>query len=227
SDSEKKEVEISFPQCAKVISFKTSSLMEALIQAFASIQGNPGQAIALEPEDTSFDAADMIVLHRLPDTLASSLHGWCLYLLQDTIARKHSLHPIKILSYCASFGRAFSTTCSKATPKSSELLERCEYIAVVPRDTKDFQFEEPSGLSTFDEVDNVAELLGVNWPVGFSRKKPNWSKIVKTENLIIPPTSSGKPRSLNKTVVANALLIDNAKESVLQRSRVVFDVLYA
>ena len=154
------------------------------------------------------------------------MSDWCLYLLQDTISRKHSFHPIKVLSYCVLFRGAFMDTFS-TSPTNLELLDSCEYVAVVPQEKKTFYFDKPASTSAWNEIDPVAALLDFNWPREFAAPKPDWFSLVEKRGLDIPPTTSGKQRSLNKAVVANALLIGHAAKTLLRRSRVVFDVLEA
>jgi hypothetical protein len=106
-DNEKDEV-INFPKC-KLEHFEIKELQGAFQEALAVLEAGDlegdASAIALEPKDTSFDAVDMFVLVKEgQDGVAGD---WRLYLLQDTISKDHSLHPVKVLWYCALFCDAY------------------------------------------------------------------------------------------------------------------------
>ena len=223
------EEHIEFPQC-EVMPFETDNLQDTLktvLNNLKCLQPEDGTevAIALEPKATSFDAVDMFVLVKERGT--GSEKDWCLYLLQDTIARKHSLHPVKVLWYCALFCEAFNQVVLSSASKES-ILKCCKYVPVVPQEKKGkFAFEEPVSNSLWAEVEQVATLLNVTWPDGFPGKKTYLKTLVEKKGLKIPPTASGNVRQLNKGVVGRVLLLEEATAKVTQQCHVIFDVLNA
>lgn len=227
-----KEMEghIQFPQCV-VMTFETKSLQDTLrtalnkLKDFQPEHGKTKVAIALEPEATSFDAVDMFVLVK--ESGKGTEKDWSLYLLQDTIARKHSLHPVKVLWFCYLFCVAFQEVVLPTASKES-ILKRCNYVPVVPQEKKgDFAFDEPVSNSVWAEVKQVASLLKFTWPPGFPGNKTYLKALKEEKNLKIPPTTSGKERQLNNAVVGSALLLEVATAKVAEQCQVVFDVLNA
>ncbi|KAG7351765.1 hypothetical protein IV203_007813 [Nitzschia inconspicua] len=220
---------IKFPQC-KIVPFETDNLQDTfktVLNNLKYLQPEDGTkvAIALEPKAVSFDAVDMLVLVKERGT--GSEKDWCLYLLQDMIARKHSLHPVKVLWYCALFCKAFNEVVLSSAPKES-ILKCCKYVPVVPQEMKGkFAFEEPVSNSPWAEVEQVATLLNVTWPDGFPVKKTYLKTLAEKTGLKIPPTASGSVRQLSKDVVGGAWLLEEATAKVTQQCHVIFDVFNA
>lgn len=216
------ESSISFPEC-EVVNFETDKLEGSMMEALRRLNGQPvGTAIALEPTSASFDAVDMFALVK-EDEKGNPL-DWRLYLLQDTIARKHSLHPVKVLWYCTLFLDVFKKVLPD-TARLGNVLNCCKYIPVVPHESKSFEFEKSeSNLKRWEDIDRVAQLLGVTWPKEINQGREKLKKV--TKNLAIPPTASGGKRMLTKIVVGNAILNDLATKKVKEMSLVIFDVLY-
>ena len=150
---------------------------------------------------------------------SDTIGNWLLYMLQDTISKKHTFHPVKILWYCSLFCTAFNEEAK------DDFLPRCKYVAVVPHATTDFSFHAPKSTSDLDELTAVAGLLG-GWPDEFDKKKPKLRDFVKANNLDVPPTKDGKLRErLDKTTVATAFLLKKAERAVMKECRVIFDVV--
>ena len=215
---------ISFPEC-KVVNFETDNLKDSIMEALQGLEeGDWGSAVALEPACTSFDAVDMFVLVKEGET--GTALDWRLYLLQDTIARKHSLHPLKVLWYCALFLDALKEVLPKVS-QTGPVLDCCKYVPVVPHKSKDsFEFEKPeSNLKKWEDIDRVAQLINVSWPRGINGNAAKLKNIKAKMKLEIPLTASGGERVLTKTVVGNAILHSHAARKVKEMSRVIFDVL--
>lgn len=224
------EEHIQFPQC-EVMPFETKNLQGALRDALNKLKdlqpelGKTKVAIALEPEATSFDAVDMFVLVK--ESGEGTEEDWSLYLLQDTIARKHSLHPVKVLWFCHLFCVAFQKEVL-STESKVLILKRCKYVPVIPQEKKGpFAFDEPVSNSVWAEVEEVASLLNFTWPPGFPGNKTYLQALVDEKKLKIPLTTSGNARQLNKAVVGSALLLEVARGKVAEQCQVVFDVLNA
>ena len=220
------EMNITFPEC-KIRNFATDTLLDTFISALNDLKDlglkeGKSVGIALEPEDTSFDAVDIFVLVKTGSLGTPA--DWHLYLLQDTIARSCSLHSVKVMWYCALFCDAFEQVLPTVASKGG-VLGCCEYVPVVPQGKKDFSFLKPASTSPWDEVDRVASLLKFDWPSELVGKKPDLEQIVEEKELKIPPTADGKARKLNKAVVGNALLLEHAKLKVMKQCRVIFNVV--
>ncbi|KAG7365864.1 hypothetical protein IV203_028534 [Nitzschia inconspicua] len=220
---------IEFPQC-KVVPFETDNLQHTFKTALVNLKYFQPEdctkvAIALEPTAASFDAVDMFVLVKERET--GSEKDWCLYLLQDTIARKHSLNPVKLLWYCALFCKAYNQVVLSSAPKES-ILKCCKYVPFVPQEKKEkFAFEEPVSNSLWSEVEQVATLLNVTWPDGFPGNSTYLKTLVEKKGLKIPPAASGNVRQLSKGVVGGAWLLEEATAKVTQQCHVIFDVFIA
>jgi len=162
---------MSFQPCVKFVGFATHQLKEAMKTAASELHGKSG-GIALEPLDASFDAVDMFVLE-------SNANTFSLYLLQDTIAKKHSFHPVKVLWYCSIFCDVCKEILQSSEQEDSDLLKRCKYVPIVPR-AEAFSFEEASGSSTWKEIERVKALVGCDCPEDFQAKlkasKPTFEK---------------------------------------------------
>jgi len=215
---------LSFPEC-EIMEFGNQgrTLQEALRIAINKLQQEQEEskiaAIALEPSDPNFDAVDMFVLVKS----GNSYNDLKLYMLQDTIARKHSLHPVKVLWYCALFcdtlKRCFELGSSQ---DNSTILEQCSYVAVVPQEDK-LSFDKPSSTSDWTEVQRVAKLLNFQWPQGVIQG--DLESVVAKYSLNIPKSKDGKQKKLTRSVVANALILENACSKVLEQCRVIFNVV--
>lgn len=226
-NDKKSESVISFPEC-NVINFETDKLKEVMKEQLQKLAGKPkGVAVALEPISPSFDAVDMFVLVRQDEK--GTAMDWRLYLLQDTIARKHSLHPVKVLWYCALFVEVFKEVLPEAG-KTGPVLDCCRYVPVVPHQSKDsFEFEKPeSNLKKLDDIDQVAKLLDVQWPKEYKNDRLTQRQLkafMKKMNLEIPHTTRGKEKAPSKPVVGNTILNGPAAKKVKEMSFVIFDVL--
>ena len=221
---------ISFPEC-KVKDFELDKLKDGMKEALEELHRQPlsgrgGVAVALGPTSTSFDAVDMFVLVKKGETGTTA--DWHLYLLQDTIARKHSLHPMMVLWYCSLFNDAFGEVLPEVA-KNGSVLACCKYVPVVPHKSKDtFQFEKPDGDTSkfvWEDVEKVAELLGEKFPKDIHGGLAKLKSIIEEKNLEIPPTAKNQKRKLNKTVVGNAILKNPAEKNVKEMAWVMFDVL--
>ncbi|CAB9525984.1 expressed unknown protein [Seminavis robusta] len=215
--------QIKFQECQKVISFETDKLQDELGRALLLLCDKAG-AVALEPIETSFDAVDMFVLGKKEGT-TETIEDWSLHMIQDTISKTHSFHPLKVLWYCSVFSKAFQEKFQNA---KGDPLMCCNYVPVVPEKEKTFTFKKATGDLTWDELDGVEKLLGdFTWLPEFSSttfksKKPNWEAVVKNHSLVIPLNANGTKRQLNRRVVGNALLPET--EKVEHMSQVIFNV---
>jgi hypothetical protein len=192
-----------FPKCVKKEfgddkSFRLQ-MIEAVRQLEADQKGAEDCGVALVPTSPTQDATDLFVVLKKQDE-------WQFLQLQDTIARKHSFHPVKIVAYCAVWVDVMKDKLSK-----DQALKACKYVAVVPKSQMEFKFEKEERSSKSSEVDSVAELLDVCLP-------PNaeLEDIVKQFELAIPSTQKGTQRKLNRSVVLAALVLKRANEFVLQ-----------
>ena len=227
-DNGKDEI-INFPKCT-LEHFETRELQGAFQKALAVLKAGElegdAAAIALEPKDTSFDAVDMFVLVKAgQDGVAGD---WRLYLLQDTISKEHSLHPVKVLWYCALFCDAYRLVFDSDDDDDEHLLQCCKYVPVVPEKKRNFAFKKPVANSNWNEVERVAKVLGYEFPGDYSGNKEYLEKLICDRKLEIPSTASGRP---NKKVVGNALLLQDpmadAPAKVSQLCHVIFNVLDA
>lgn len=181
---------INFPEC-KLLQFETEMLLTTLEKAFEKLKVEDGvSAIALEPKDTSCDAVDMFALVKKGQT--GTTKDWCFYLLQDTISRDHSLHPVKVLWYCAllcdAYKKVFLSSSEEENDGGEEdesplesvaksLLKCCKYVPVVPQQERKFAFKKPVANSNWNEVERVATLLGYEFPKDFSGNKRHLKKL--------------------------------------------------
>ena len=206
------------------MSFEADELKDKISSALRELDGKTG-AIALEPKDTSYDAVDMFLLEKRGNT--GTTEDWSLHLLQDTIAKAHSFHPVKVLWYCSLFCDAFKETFSDASRAlDSDLLKCCKYVPLVPHSETEFSFERPTSTAAWKELERVANLLGFTWPDDFSSKQNSeLQDLVNDNELVIPLTANGTPRKLTKGVVGNALLLKDATEKVKLQCNVIFDVV--
>jgi len=230
-DNEKDEV-INFPKC-KLEHFEIKELQGAFQEALAVLEASDlegdASAIALEPKDTSFDAVDMFVLVKEgQDGVAGD---WRLYLLQDTISKDHSLHPVKVLWCCALFCDAYRFVFESDDDDDQYLLQCCKCVPVVPLKKRNFAFKKPVANSNWNEVERVATLLGYEFPEEYSGNKTYLKKLKNDHQLEIPSTASGTTPELNRKVVGNALLLQDPKADatakVTQLCHVIFNVLNA
>lgn len=224
----KKDVKrISFPACGEVIDFATNKLKDKLKEAFGALSAK-ARAIPLQPLDTSFDAVDMFLLVRTATT--GSCTDFTLYMIQDTIAKKHSFHPVKVLWYCSLFCDVYKEIFPTVETMDSDLLNCCKYVPIVPK-RDPFSFETATSTSGWNEVRRVKDLLGFQWPDDFqnqlSANSPDWEHVQMSHNLTIPRKTRGDERSLTKAVVGNALLLkeSDATARVEQACDVIFDVV--
>lgn len=216
---------IKFQRCVEEMSFEGEDQLEAnLKEALGKLDDKTG-AIALEPKNTSFDAVDMFVVERQGTT--GKLDDWCLHMLQDTISKTHSFHPIKILWYCSVFCAVLKEKLKSA--ESSDLLKCCKYIPVVPYKTNDFSFKTATATCEQKELDAVAGLLGFDWPSQYNNPNPNWKTVVEQHSLcsLIPKTKDGNARKrFDKKMVGNAMLMtEGAATRVESMCQVIFDVV--
>ena len=219
------KMKISFQQCLEEMTFESDELKDKFSGALLKLDGKTG-SIALEPKDTSYHAVDMFVLEKQGTT--GTIEDWSLHMLQDTIAKTHSFHPVKVLWYCSLFCDAFKETFSGAPPiLDSDLLKCCKYVPLIPQSETNFSFENPTSTAVWKELERVSALLDFTLP-DFSSKRNTLQEmqdLVEAKNLVIPPTTNGTPRKLTKPVVGNALLLENAAEKVKLQCNVIFDVV--
>ena len=216
---------IQFQRCVEEISFEGEDQLEAnLREAVEKLDDKIG-TIALEPKNTSFDAVDMFVVERQETT--GKLDGWCLYMLQDTISKTHSFHPIKIMWYCSVFCAMLKEKFALA--ESNDLLNCCKYIPVVPHETRDFSFKTATATCNQKELDAVAGLLGFEWHSQYNDPNPNCKTVVDLNSLCdwIPKTKDGNARKrLDKKMVGNAMLMkEGAATRVESMCQVIFNVV--
>lgn len=102
---------------------------------------------AFEPKSPSFDAVDMFALFQW------TKGGWHFMMIQDTIGRKHSFHPVKLLEYRLLWEGA-----------SQGHVQTCDwsYAIVTPRSEPDkFTLEKETCSRKTTDVSKVAKLLKV------------------------------------------------------------------
>lgn len=212
------ETVIKFEKCSKVVGFQSPELKKKLCEAVKEL-GDNGGCIGLEPTDASFDAVDMFVLEKTGKT--GTPRDWCLYMIQDTISKGHSFHPVKVLWYCS----LFCDVLQELFPiQDASYLKCCKYVPVVPHQTTEFKLAAPTGTATWPEVNRVASLLKYQWPRKLLDGKLD--ELVAKEGLIIPKTAKGEDRKkLTKPVVGHELLLASAKGAVEDECLVIFDVV--
>lgn len=216
--------EIAITQCHnKVRKFESETELRMMFTNAITELGSKAGAIALEPKSDSFDAVDMFVLEKREGGAIKITGDWSLYLLQDTISKKHSLHPVKVFWYCSLFCDAFEKIYTNEN--QDDVLKCCQYIPIVPQDEKTFSFKGETSSSNWAELERVATLLNFQWPGALIEQSPDLESVVQQNALEIPPLASGKKRKLSKSVVGNALLLGTAKEKVQEECQVIFDVV--
>ena len=131
----------------------------------------------------------MFVLIKTGKT--DTVGDWILYMLQDTISKTHTFHPVKILWYCSLFCTVFNEEVE------GNFLPLCKYVVVVPHATADFKFQAPKSTSDLDELKAVAGLLG-EWPDEFDKPKLNLNAFVEANDLEIPLTKDGKKKEASR-----------------------------
>ena len=212
-----------FEKCNEVVPLETGKLQAELKSAFNKLLGGTG-AIALEPKDASFDAVDMFVLEK--NKTGGTFEDWSLYLIQDTISKTHSFHPVKVLWYCSIFFDVFRDLFPEdKLATDANLLQRCKYAPVVPRAGKEFSFKAPTSSLSWNELERVGKILDFEWPEEIEQPS-NYKDFVEKRALDIPITASGKSRKLTKSVVANALICESAANKVEDHCEVIYDVVH-
>lgn len=202
----------------------TVNLKDVLVRALRDLNGTAG-AIALEPKDPKYDAVDMFVLEKVGVIRTA---GWSLHLIQDTIFKTRSFHPVKALWYCSLFCDAFKEVFPTAGTLHGDLLKCRKYIPLVPHAGPIFGFDNPTSTTPWEELDRVANLLDFSWPKEFSSRKGVLQGVVKRDKLKIPLCADGKPRKkLTKIEVGNALLLNEATKKVKHQCQVIFDIVNA
>lgn len=222
------EVSMQFQHCVEEMSFEGEDQLKATLKkALGKLDDKIG-SIACEPKDTSFDdAVDTFVVER--QGINGTLDDWCLHMLQDTISKTRSFHPLKVLWYCSVFCAVLKEK-FELSAESSDLLKRCKYIPVVPHhETRDFSFKTATATCELEELDAVAALLDFDWPSEYNSPNPNWKTVVDQHKLScwIPKTKDGKQRKkFDKRMVGNAMLMNEAvTEKVESMCQVIFDVV--
>lgn len=218
------EESMQFQTCVEEVSFKGEDQLKAVLKEALGKLDNKIGSIACEPKDPGFDAVDMFVVER--QGTKGNADDWRLYMLQDTISKTHSFHPVKVLWYCSVFCDVLKEELQ--SEDGSGLLNCCKYIPVVPHETKDFSFKSATATCDLQELDAVADLLRFKWPSEYTGPKP-WKTVVDEHELLgwIPTTKDGSIRKkFDQKMVGNAMLMKHgAKTRVEKMCQVIFNVV--
>ena len=109
----------------------------------------------------------------------------------------------------------------------------CKHVPIVPNDAEQsFVFENATSTSQWKELVRVKEFLNFDWPLEFQRElnaaQPNWESVVECFHLETGKTARGGKRALNKSVVGNALILEQSEASnkVKEMCQVIFDLIH-